>query len=1172
MEQIETFDESSRLKEPGTSSQRPPTDETEGFVAIDGAELYRIPDFDRLPPFLIAVTSESDLWMYVSSAGGLTAGRIDADHCIFPYETVDRLHDLYGITGPQTLLRVHRSGHPPVLWEPFATQSRDPWTTRNLYKNALGNRLVFEEIHHHLQLSFTYTWRTSARFGFVRTARLTNHDEDSAVRVDVLDGLLNILPAGVPLSMQQGLSCLVDAYKQTEIDRGTGLAMYYLTSLVSDRPEPAEALTANIVWSRGLNGAAVLLRDEVRRSFRQRGELTPDQRVVGRRGAFFVRASPQIEPRQRIEWDIICDADRDHADVASLRTLLRSGADQIRAAVAEDCDRSERGLLKILAEADGLQVSGQRMACTHHLANVLFNSMRGGVPLEQGKVDAERFCDFVRSRNLPVFRAHEPLLRKLPASLQIGELIEAMQGAGTADLARLAYEYLPLFFSRRHGDPSRPWNRFAIRVRNSDGSARVDYEGNWRDIFQNWEALGISFPSLIESFIAKFVNASTIDGFNPYRITSHGIDWEVPQPDQPFSHIGYWGDHQIVYLLKLLELSRDFHPGRLEKLLAREIYTYAHVPYRLDCYSAIRRNPRQTILWDSAEARRIDALVQAQGADGKLLRGENGDVYHVALIEKLWVPLLSKLSNLVPGGGIWMNTQRPEWNDANNALAGFGLSMVTLACLRRYVRFLAGLLDAVEGESVRLSAEVLDWSADIHRILLKHESIVSQKEISPEARSDFIDELGAAFERYRTRVYSNGFCGKRAFGVVALRDLLALAGRYIDHSLAANWRSDGLFHSYNLLELSENPPRASVRRMHEMLEGQVAILSSAAIDAPQSATLVDAMFKSSLYRADQQSFMLYPLRTLPGFLEKNQIPANSVQSNPLIAVLLAAHNTAIVLKDAGGALRFNRDFHNRRDVEHALRALSADPAWKDLVARHGADLAGLYDKIFAHDCFTGRSCAMYAYEGIGSIYWHMVSKLLLAVQECFWRAVDSDCPAEQIEALAEAYYRVRAGLQFNKTAYQYGAFPADPYSHTPCEGGASQPGMTGLVKEEIIARFGEWGLRVRGGQIHFNPRLLLRSELLSKPSTFSFFSLAGPIASVDLHPGMAAFTFCQTPILYRADDSARAIGITLIRPGGIRHRIDAAALSPNISREIFDRIGSIARIEVAFPTNFLRNG
>ena len=57
-----------------------------------------------------------------------------------------------------------------------------------------------------------------------------------------------------------------------------------------------------------------------------------------------------------------------------------------------------------------------------------------------------------------------------------------------------------------------------------------------------------------------------------------------------------------------------------------------------------------------------------------------------------WASTLAKLGSLVPGGGIWMNTQRPEWNDANNALVGYGVSMVTACYLERYLAFLPGLL------------------------------------------------------------------------------------------------------------------------------------------------------------------------------------------------------------------------------------------------------------------------------------------------------------------------------------------------------------------------------------------------------------------------------------------------------------------------------------------------
>ena len=39
-----------------------------------------------------------------------------------------------------------------------------------------------------------------------------------------------------------------------------------------------------------------------------------------------------------------------------------------------------------------------------------------------------------------------------------------------------------------------------------------------------------------------------------------------------------------------------------------------------------------------------------------------------------------------------MNTQRPEWNDANNALAGNGLSVVTTSYLHRYILYLERIL------------------------------------------------------------------------------------------------------------------------------------------------------------------------------------------------------------------------------------------------------------------------------------------------------------------------------------------------------------------------------------------------------------------------------------------------------------------------------------------------
>ena len=171
-------------------------------------------------------------------------------------------------------------------------------------------------------------------------------------------------------------------------------------------------------------------------------------------------------------------------------------------------------------------------------------------------------------------------------------------------------------------------------------------------------------------------------------------------------------------------------------------------------------------------------------------------------------------------------------------------------------------------------------------------------------------------------------------------------------------------------------------------------------------------------------------------------------------------------QQSDGTVRFAPALANRGDLE----AAGADLGKETL-----RPLVEAYERLLNHHAFTGRSGTMFGYEGLGCIYWHMVAKLLLAVQEQVFAAADQ--PAPELPALIDHYRRVRDGLGYRRSAADYGAFPADPYSHTPGEGGAQQPGMTGQVKEEILTRWGELGLRMRGGLLHFQPVLLDQAEL-----------------------------------------------------------------------------------------------
>ena len=129
------------------------------FVTLGGEEYYRIAAYHRLAPFLMSLPSDTDLWMFVTSGGGLTAGRVDPEGSLFPYVTVDKLHVAHHHTGPLTLIRVAQEDAEQILWEPFVEAGDlDPAIERNLYKNTVGNRLIFEEVNHDLALAFRYAW------------------------------------------------------------------------------------------------------------------------------------------------------------------------------------------------------------------------------------------------------------------------------------------------------------------------------------------------------------------------------------------------------------------------------------------------------------------------------------------------------------------------------------------------------------------------------------------------------------------------------------------------------------------------------------------------------------------------------------------------------------------------------------------------------------------------------------------------------------------------------------------------------------------------------------------------------------------------------------------------------------------------------------------------------
>lgn len=193
----------------------------------------------------------------------------------------------------------------------------------------------------------------------------------------------------------------------------------------------------------------------------------------------------------------------------------------------------------------------------------------------------------------------------------------------------------------------------------------------------------------------------------------------------------------------------------------------------------------------------------------------------------------------------------------------------------------------------------------------------------------------------------------------------------------------------------------------------------------------------------------------------------------------------------------------------------------------------------------------------------MVAKLLVAVQASVVDATGDDASHETIERLVAAYWRIRSGLGFNKTAEEFGAIPIDPYSHTPAHAGAQQPGMTGLVKEELLTRPLEVGVTVQDGQIRFDPILLRRSELLGGRERWSVWGLDQSLHELDLSEGSLGTTLCQVPIVVETTEGEAAIEVHF--EDGTIEPVPGLALSRDVSGHVFARAGRVLRIHAHVP-------
>ena len=114
----------------------------------------------------------------------------------------------------------------------------------------------------------------------------------------------------------------MDAYKRSEVDRETGLAIFALNSTLTDLAEPSESLLATTVMQLGLDNPDYLLSSTQLENFRSGMDIGMETEVRGRRCAYFVHATLELTAGAEKAWHLVADVSQDSVAIVSLKKKL----------------------------------------------------------------------------------------------------------------------------------------------------------------------------------------------------------------------------------------------------------------------------------------------------------------------------------------------------------------------------------------------------------------------------------------------------------------------------------------------------------------------------------------------------------------------------------------------------------------------------------------------------------------------------------------------------------------------------------------------------------------------------------------------------------------------------------------------------------------------------------
>jgi hypothetical protein len=109
---------------------------------------------------------------------------------------------------------------------------------------------------------------------------------------------------------------------------------------------------------------------------------------------------------------------------------------------------------------------------------------------------------------------------------------------------------------------------------------------------------------------------------------------------------------------------------------------------------------------------------------------------------------------------------------------------------------------------------------------------------------------------------------------------------------------------------------------------------------------------------------------------------------------------------------------------------------------------------------------------------------------------------------------------------------------------------------------------VVGGEVRFDPRLLRAREFVADPRPFRYLDVDGQWCELTVPASALAFTWCQVPLIYRLDDSARAT-LSVEWDDGNRESLDRTVLPSAVATQLFSRSGKLRQLELVVGSSIL---